>query len=124
MKMATKAAALMLAAGVALGGCATRESVQNAQGSADEAGRRAAMAQGRADEAWGLGDKAMAQGTDAKNLAMTAEQKADQANADLAAAKKRIAYLESKVLPKKKKKVVKRRQNTAAPAQVRPNTNS
>ena len=67
---------------------------------------------------------AMAQGTDAKNLAMTAEQKADQANADLAAAKKRIAYLESKVLPKKKKKVVKRRQNTAAPAQVKPNTNS
>lgn len=115
MKMATKAAALMLAAGVALGGCATRESVQNAQGSADEAGRRAAMAQGRADEAWGLGDKAMAQGTDAKNLAMTAEQKADQANADLSAVKQRVAALEWKVKPNKK---VRHHKARSAPART------
>src|SRR6218665_1849311 len=69
---------VMVAAGVALGGCATRESVENAQASANAADRHAGVAQGRAEEAYGLGDKAMATGVDAKNTAMTAEQKADQ----------------------------------------------
>ena len=111
-RIAKSAVIVMLAAGVALGGCATRESVENAQASANAADRHAAVAQGRAEEAYGLGDRAMATGVDARNMALTADQKADQAAADLAKAKKRIAYLESKVLPKKKYK----KHRAAAPA--------
>jgi isopentenyl diphosphate isomerase/L-lactate dehydrogenase-like FMN-dependent dehydrogenase len=99
---AVKAAAAMLALGVTLGGCATRESVEHAQLSADTAERHAGVATARADEAWGVGNNALAVGNDAKARALAAEQKADQANADLSETKMRVAYLESKQPHKKK----------------------
>jgi sRNA-binding protein len=100
---AVKAAAVMLALGATLGGCATRESVEHAQLSADTAERHASVANGRANEAWDVGNNALAVGNDAKARALAAEQKADQANADLSATKTRVAYLESKLMPHKKK---------------------
>jgi hypothetical protein len=100
---AGKTAAAMLALGVMVSGCATRESVEHAQASADGADRHAGVAMSRADEAFGVGNKALGVGNDAKQAALTAEQKADQANADLAIAKQKIAYLEWKTSPHKKK---------------------
>lgn len=113
-----KAGKLMLATlaiAVALGGCATREAVRNAQGSADAADRHAMAAQGRADEAYGVGNNALGVGNDAKAQALTAAQKADQANADLAVVSKRVAYLEDKTLPHHKKK--RHHRTTPAPEQ-------
>ena len=98
-----KTAAALLALGVMVSGCATRESVEQAQASANGADRHAGVAMSRADEAFGLGNKALGVGNDAKQAALTAEQKADQANADLAVAKQKIAYLEWKTSPHKKK---------------------
>lgn len=103
MTMTGKAAAGLLALSVALGGCATRESVERAQASADTAESHAGAAMGRANEAWDVGNNALGVGHDAQSMAMVAAQKADQANADLSVAKERIAYLESKTLPHKKK---------------------
>jgi len=120
---AGKMAIAMVAIGVTLGGCATRESVRNAQASADAADRHAGVAQGRADEAYGIGNNALGVGNDAKATALTAAQKADQANADLAVAKKRIAYLEYKVLPHHKKKHHRStppQQQAPAPAEGKP----
>ena len=99
---AVKAAAAMLALGVTLGGCATRESVEHAQLSADTAERHAGLANTRADEAYTVGNNALSVGNDAKARALVAEQKADQANADLSATKERVAYLESRQPHKKK----------------------
>ncbi len=104
MRTALKMAAAMIAVGVAVSGCATRESAERAQASADAADRHAGVAMSRADEAFGVGNNALGVGNDAKTHALTAEQKADQANADLAIAKKKIAYLEYKVLPHHKKR--------------------
>ena len=121
---AGKMAIAMVAISVTLGGCATRESVRNAQASADAADRHAGVAQGRADEAYGIGNTALGVGHDAKQTALTAAQKADQANADLAVAKKRIAYLEYKVLPHHKKKHHRSTpapQQAPAPAEGKPN---
>jgi MoxR-like ATPase len=120
---AGKMAIAMVAIGVTLGGCATRESVRNVQASADAADRHAGTAQARADEAYGIGNDALGVGHDAKATALTAAQKADQANADLAVAKKRIAYLEYKVLPHHKKKHHRSapQQAPAAPAEGKPN---
>ena len=100
---AGKTAAAMLALGMMASGCATRESVEQAQASANGADRHAGVAMSRADEAFGVGNKALGVGNDAKQVALTAEQKADQANADLAIAKRKIAYLEWKTSPHKKK---------------------
>jgi hypothetical protein len=85
---ASKVMIAVLALGVTLGGCA--------------ADRRAANAQGRADDAYSVGKEALGVGHDAKSASLIAEQKADQANADLSAAKQRIAALEWKVKPNKK----------------------
>ena len=115
-----KMAAALLVVGVALGGCATRESVRNAQSSADMADRHAMAAQGRADEAYGVGNNALGVGNDAKQAALTAAQKADQANADLDNMSKRVAYLEDKTLPHHKKK----RHHRAAPAPEQKPNNS
>ena len=98
-----KTAAALLALGVVVSGCATRESVEQAQASADGADRHAGVAMSRADEAFGVGNKALGVGNDAKQTALTAQQTADQANADLAIAKQKIAYLEWKTSPHKKK---------------------
>ncbi len=109
---AGKVAALMVAAGVALGGCATRESVRNAQASADLADRHAGTAQTRAEEAYGVGNNALAVGNNAMGVgtnAMTSAQaangKADMSATDIVKLKKRVAYLEYKTLPHHKKKV-------------------
>jgi len=99
---ATQAMMAVLVLGVALGGCATRESVENAQASADAADRRAMNAQGRADDAYGVGQEALGVGHDAKAAALIAEQKADQANADLSAVKRRITAMEWQGKPQKK----------------------
>ncbi len=114
--MALKTAAAMLAVGVAVSGCATRESVANAQNSANAADRHAGVAMARADEAYGVGNNALGVGNDAKTHALTAEQKADQANADLSVMKKKVAYLEWKTNPHHKK-----RHHRAAPAEQKTN---
>jgi hypothetical protein len=100
---AGKTAAAMLALGVMVSGCATRESAERAQASADAADRHAGTAMSRADEAYGVGNNALGVGNDAKATALAAAQKADQANADLAIANKKIAYLEWKTSPHRKK---------------------
>ena len=100
---ASKAMIAVLALGVTLGGCATRESVENAQASANAADRRAMNAQGRADDAYATGREALGVGHDAKSAALIAEQKADQANADISAVKQRLTAMEWKT-PKKARK--------------------
>jgi hypothetical protein len=99
---APKAMIAVLALGVTLGGCATRVSVENAQASANAADRRAMNAQSRADDAYGVGQEALGVGHDAKSAALIAEQKADQANADLSAVKRRITAMEWQGKPQKK----------------------
>jgi len=99
---AAKAMIAVLALGVTLGGCATRESVENAQASANAADRRAMNAQSRADDAYGVGQEALGVGHDAKSAALIAEQKADQANADLSAVKRHITAMEWQAKPAKK----------------------
>jgi hypothetical protein len=100
-----------VAIGVTLGGCATRESVENAQNSANAADRHAGAAQSRADEAYGVGNNALGVGNQALgvgNGAMTAaqmaNQKADDNANDVNRLKRKVAYLEWKVLPHHKKR--------------------
>ena len=108
---AGKMAVAMVAIGVTLGGCATRESVETAQNSANAADRHAGMAQARADEAYGVGNNALGVGNNALSVgngAMTsaqmANQKADMNASDVQRLKRKVAYLEWKVLPHHKKK--------------------
>jgi hypothetical protein len=121
---AGRMAVAMVAIGVTLGGCATRESVENAQNSANGADRHAGAAQARADEAYGVGNNALGVGNNALNVgngAMTsaqlANQKADQNTDDVGKLKRKVAYLEWKVLPHHKK----RHHHRAAPEQAKPN---
>ena len=114
-------AVIMVAAGMSLGGCATRESVRNAQAAADAADRHAGMAQARADEAYGVGNNAMtvgnnamAVGNNALSSAQAANGKADLSAADIVKLKKRVAYLEYKTLPHHKKKIRHHRAPAAA----------
>jgi hypothetical protein len=120
---AGKMAIAAVAIGVTLGGCATRESVENAQNSANAADRHAGAAQARADEAYGVGNNALGVGNQALgvgNGAMTsaqmANQKADQNTDDVGRLKRKVAYLEWKVLPHHKK-----RHHHTAQAQPKPN---
>jgi formylmethanofuran dehydrogenase subunit E len=92
-----------MALAVALGGCATRESVEHAQATADAAEAHSGTAFGRANAAYDVGNNALGTARDAKSQAMIAEQKADQANADLSAVKEKVAYLDSKQQHKKKR---------------------
>ena len=108
---AAKMAVAVLAIGVSLGGCATRESVEHAQASADSADRHAGAAQARADEAYGVGNNALGVGNQAMGVghnAMTAAQmaneKADANSTDVTKLKRQVAYLQWKVLPHHKKK--------------------
>jgi hypothetical protein len=108
---AGKVAVAMVAVGVMLGGCATRESVETAQNSANTADRHAGTAQARADEAYGVGNNALTVGNNAMgvgNGAMTsaqlANQKADANGDDISHLKRKVAYLEWKVLPHHKKR--------------------
>jgi murein lipoprotein len=107
---AGKMAVAMIAIGVGLGGCATRESVQNAQNAADSADRHAGTAQARADEAYGVGNNALGVGNNAMSVgnnaltsAQMANQKADDNTTDVSKLKRKVAYLEWKVLPHHKK---------------------
>lgn len=126
--MAGKVAAVVIAAGVALGGCATRESVRDAQASADMANSRAGTAQARADEAYGMGNNALTVGNNAMGIgnnalssAQQANQKADMSASDITRLKKRVAYLEYKTLPHHKKKV---RHQHRAPQTEQPKANN
>jgi len=108
---AGKMAVAALAIGVTLGGCATRESVQNAQNAADAADRQAGTAQARADEAYGVGNNALGVGNNALNVgngamssAQQANMKADQNSDDVSKLKRKVAYLEWKVLPHHKRR--------------------
>src|SRR5476651_1552142 len=121
---AGKVAVAMIAIGASLGGCATRESVENAQNSANAADRHAGTAQARADEAYGVGNNALGVGNNALgvgNGAMTAaqmaNQKADMNTDDVSKLKRKVAYLEWKVLPHHKK----RHHHHAAPEQPKTN---
>ena len=108
---AGKMAVAMIAIGVGLGGCATRESVENAQNSANAADRHAGTAQARADEAYGIGNNALGVGNnalgvgnDAKTSAQMANDKSDMNATDVSKLKRKVAYLEWKVLPHHKKR--------------------
>lgn len=97
-----KVTAIMIAVGVMVGGCATRESVRNAHSAADAADRHAGLAQTRAEEAYGVGNNAVTIGNNALTTAQLANQKTD-ANADeVNRLKRKIAVLERKVFPRKK----------------------
>ena len=99
---AGKVMAMMIAVGVMVGGCATRESVRNAHSAADAADRHAGLAQTRAEEAYGVGNDAVTIGNNAMTAAQLAHQKTD-ANADeVNRLKRKIALLERKVFPRKK----------------------
>ena len=109
---AAKMAVAALAIGVSLGGCATRESVERAQASADGADRHAGTAQARAEEAYGVGNNALGVGNQALGVgngamsaAQMANQKADANTTDVSKLKRQVAYLQWKVLPHHKKKV-------------------
>jgi hypothetical protein len=118
---AAKFAVAALAIGVTLGGCATVESVENAQNAADAADRHAGLAQARADEAYGVGNNALGVGRNALSVGNGAMSSAQAANAkaqmtasDINKLKRRVAYLEYKVLPHhKKQRVVRHHTKTA-----------
>jgi hypothetical protein len=121
--MTAKTAAAMLILGVALGGCATRESVETAQNAANAADRHAGTAQARADEAYGVGNNALGVGTNALSVgngaasaAQLANDKSDLNANDVQRLKRKVAYLEWKVLPHHKKH---RRPHSAARAQLK-----
>ena len=110
--IAGRVALALVAVGVTLGGCATRESVQNAQNSADAADRHAGAAQARAEEAYGVGNNAltvgnnaMGVGTNALSSAQAVNEKADLTVADVNKLKRKVAYLEWKVLPHHKRRI-------------------
>lgn len=116
MRFTAAMAVAMVAAAVTLGGCATRESVENAQNSANAADRHAGTAQARAEEAYGVGNNALAVGNnalgvgnDAKTSAQMANEKADMNGTDVQRLKRKVAYLEWKLLPHHKKKVRRHR---------------
>ncbi len=109
---------LVLGLGVPLilAGCATRESVEQAQNSANLADQHAAAAdshagnadshasaaQARADEAYGVGNNAL---TTAQSVDQKVDQKTGMLQAGLIKANARISYLERHLMPKHFKKV-------------------
>jgi len=122
---AARMAVAALAIAVSLGGCATRESVEQAQASADGADRHAGTAQARADQAYGVGqnalgvgNQALGVGNSAASAAQTANQKADATAVEVTRLKRQVAFLQSKVLPHKKKKHRKVRHHSAVQTQA------
>ncbi len=81
--------AALIGAGSLLSGCATRESVEHAQASADLADSDAKAAHGAADRAQASADGAGKMAGDALGLAQTANQRIDKLVADMEAAKKK-----------------------------------
>jgi hypothetical protein len=121
---AAKMAVAVLAISVTLGGCATSDSVLNAHNAADAADRHAGRAQARADEAYGVGNNALTVGNNALNVgngamssAQRANMKADANTSDVTQLKRRVAYLENKVLPHQKKKHSRIHHTTATATQ-------
>lgn len=94
-----------------LGGCATRESVRNAQASANAADMHAIDARGRADRAQARADEAAGIGNNALTAAQAAQsssdQKTAQLQADLDKANAKIRFLQRNVVykPVKHKKL-------------------
>lgn len=127
--MAAKKPLLLLAVTVPLmmlGGCATRESVRNAQASADAANSHALDAGGRADRAQARADEAAGIGGNAMTLAQSTDQKTAQLQTDLDKANARISYLQRNVVMKKVKhvkhrKVVRHKVHAAPAVQATPN---
>jgi hypothetical protein len=100
---------LVLAVGVPLilGGCATRESVRNAQDTANLAEMHANAAKAQADEATSIGNSAtgaaqnaMGAAQTAQQTAQTAQQRTDQLAADLKTVNARISTLAKRVVYK------------------------
>ncbi len=112
-------ALLVMAVGVPLllAGCATRESVEQAQLTANSAEAHAADARGRADDARSRADDARAHadsagqiGSNALSLAQNNAQRADVLEGQLKTANAKLAYLQRNVVYKKvKHKRVKHR---------------
>jgi hypothetical protein len=83
--------AALIGAGTLLSGCATRESVEHAQATADLADSDAKAARGAADRAQSSADGAAKSAQDAMSLAQQANDKVDKFLADQAAKKKHMA---------------------------------
>jgi hypothetical protein len=83
--------AALIGAGSLLSGCATRESVEHAQATADLAASDAKAARGAADRAQSSADGAGKSAQDAMTLAQQANDKVDKFLADQAAKKKHMA---------------------------------
>ena len=101
----------VVAIGATLGGCASLDSVRDAQDAADAADNHAGVAQARADEAYGVGESALATGDRALGVGNNALESARQANAraernaiEVVHLKHMVASLEAKVMPHHKKK--------------------
>ena len=88
------ALAAVIAGGLSLGGCATIESVERAQASADAAGAAAMRAQDTANAA---GAAAEAAGADARRAQETAETAGDSASDGLDSIGARVDRLERRV---------------------------
>ena len=92
---------------VLLAGCATRESVENAQAAADladthakDAGSRADAAQSRADAAHARADEAAGIGNNALSKSQSNEQRVTTLEADLKTAHAQIKWLSRNVVYK------------------------
>jgi hypothetical protein len=83
--------AVLIGAGGLLSGCATRESVEHAQATADLASSDAKAARGAADRAQASADGAGKTANDALALAQQANDKVDKFLADQAAKKKHMS---------------------------------
>jgi hypothetical protein len=83
--------AALIGAGTLLSGCATRESVEHAQATADLADSDAKAAKSAADRAQASADSAGKSAQDATTLAQQANDKVDKFLADQAAKKKHMA---------------------------------
>jgi hypothetical protein len=81
----------MIGAGALLGGCATTESVEHAQMSADQAGRDAGAARSAADRAQSTADGAAKSAQDATTSAQAANDKVDKLIADMQAKRRHTA---------------------------------
>jgi hypothetical protein len=77
----TRAATIVVGAGLMLGGCATREDVERAQASADAAHQQAAAAMAAAQQAQGTANQALSTAQSAATTAQAAQAAAAQMGA-------------------------------------------
>src|SRR6185436_9292395 len=95
-RMAGKLAGITIALGMSLGGCASIQSVIDAQDTANAADQHAGAARARADEAYGIGSDARAIGNNALSSAQQANEKADATAADVDQLERRVSNLENR----------------------------